>query len=392
MAGRTPGSTVGNILRQSFPCQSTHRSRHPLTAWSSNPSSWYSFYKSFNVIAESPQTSRARVLVVDDEPANLAVVRQLLSDRHDIRVANQGQRALELAAASPPDLLLLDVDMPGLDGYATCLRFKALPGCSDVPVIFLTSRSDVQDEERGFEVGAVDYIHKPISPPVLRARVRTQLELRRALETARAQRRKADEMLNVVLPPVAADEIRLNGTVIPKRVERAVVMFADVAGFTAWCGARPPEEVVATLHRLFIELEAVARDHGIEKLKTIGDGFMAAAGLLTPVGDPLLATVRCGLEMSRVVPRHVPSWRLRVGVHVGPVVAGIVGGERYQFDIWGDTVNMAARLTSVGNPGSVCMAADVHRTIADQLESVDGGLKHLKGKGEVHVFEVTAVR
>lgn len=343
-------------------------------------------------MSEAQPPARARILVVDDEPGNLALVRQVLRDVHDIRVANRGALALDLAAATVPDLLLLDVDMPGLDGYVTCERFKRLPGCADVPVIFLTSRSDVADEERGFEAGAVDYIHKPISPPVLRARVRTQLALRRALEDARAEHRKADAMLNVVLPAVAADELRRSGTVTPQRVDPAVVLFADLVGFTAWCGERPPEQVVATLHELFLEFEAIARAHGVEKLKTIGDGFMAAAGLLVPQPEPLLAAVRCGLAMAAAAPRHEASWRLRVGVHVGPVVAGIVGGERYQFDIWGDTVNLAARLTSAASPGAVCLAAAVHATLADRVVAVDGGERFLKGKGSVHVVDVTAVR
>jgi class 3 adenylate cyclase len=127
-------------------------------------------------------------------------------------------------------------------------------------------------------------------------------------------------------PAVAADELRLNGTVTPKRVEHAVVLFADVVGFTAWCGARPPEQVVATLHRLFMDLERISDEHGVEKLKTIGDGFMAA------------------------------------------------------------------RLTSVGTPGRVCLAATIADQLAGRVESVDGGTRFLKGKGDVHVVEVVAVR
>ena len=334
---------------------------------------------------------RARVLVVDDEPVNLAIVSQLLRDEYDVRVANRGRRALELATAAAPDLVLLDIDMPDLDGYHTCEALKALPGCADVPVLFLTSRSDVTDEARGFEVGAVDYILKPISPPVLMARVRTHLALRRAIEDARAEKRRADEMLEVVLPRVAAEELRKNGTVTPKRIEEAVVLFGDIVGFTAWCADRSPEEVVVALHQLFLALERIAHKWGVEKLKTIGDAFMAGAGLLTPLDDPLMAAIACGLEMAQEVPRHVPCWQLRVGVHVGPVVAGIVGGERFQFDVWGDTVNLAARLTSSGTPGRVCMTQATAQRVASRVEAVACGPRNLKGKGKIDVVEVVAI-
>jgi class 3 adenylate cyclase len=331
------------------------------------------------------------VLVVDDEPGNLAIATQLLKDRYALRVANGGRRALELAASWVPDLVLLDIDMPDMDGYATCEQLKRSPALADVPVIFLTARSTIEDEARGFDVGAVDYIHKPISPPVLQARVRTQLALRQALSEAREQQRKADAMLEVVLPRAAADELRRTTTVQPRRIEGAVVLFGDIVGFTSWCQDEAPEDVVAALHRLFLEFESIAHDHGVEKLKTIGDGFMAGAGLLLPAPDPLMSAIRCGLAMARATPRLVPSWQLRVGVHCGPVVAGIVGGERYQFDIWGDTVNTAARLTSVSTPGTVAITFETWQRLEPRLKVVDAGRRNLKGKGEVHVIEVLDV-
>ena len=258
-------------------------------------------------------------------------------------VARSGERALELASANAPDLLLLDVEMPGLSGYTTCERLKRTPGCEDVPVLFLTARADAEDEARGFSVGAVDYIHKPFSPPVLFARVRTHLSLRRAIEEARAQKRRADALLEVVLPPAVAEELVQYGRVTPRRLDRAVVLFADVVGFTSWCGQRAPEQVVETLHRLFMDFERIARAHQVDKLKTLGDGFMGGVGLLTPHPDPMMAAVRCCLAFAQSVQQPEPEWRIRAGAHVGPVVAGIVRVEPYPLDVWGHTVNPAPR-------------------------------------------------
>jgi putative two-component system response regulator len=131
-------------------------------------------------------SSKPMVLIVDDTPENLTIMNGLLKDAYRTKVANNGERALKLAAADPkPDLVLLDIMMPGMDGYEVCRRLKADPATRDIPVIFLTARTQVEDEQRGFDVGCVDYITKPISPPIVLARVRTHLTLKAAADFLR---------------------------------------------------------------------------------------------------------------------------------------------------------------------------------------------------------------
>ena len=126
----------------------------------------------------APEYERPTILVVDDTPANLSLLSNLLKHQYRIKVANNGIKALELAAAAPPDLVLLDIMMPEMDGYEVCRRLKASDATRQVPVIFLTAKTEVEDEEMGFSVGAVDFIHKPISPPIVVARVKTHLEIK----------------------------------------------------------------------------------------------------------------------------------------------------------------------------------------------------------------------
>jgi serine phosphatase RsbU (regulator of sigma subunit) len=131
------------------------------------------------VVEEGASKEKKIVLVIDDAPANIHVVNEILRDAYKVRVATSGAKGLELAAASPgPDLILLDVIMPGMDGYEVCSRLKANPATHDIPVIFLTGQTESSDETKGFAVGAVDYIHKPFSPAVVAARVHTHLALR----------------------------------------------------------------------------------------------------------------------------------------------------------------------------------------------------------------------
>ena len=146
------------------------------------------------------------VLIVDDTPTNVGVISGVLKGAYRTKVATNGEKALVLASApEKPDLILLDVMMPGMDGYEVCRRLKANPVTRDIPVIFLTAKTDAIDEENGFEVGAVDYIHKPFSGPIVLARVKTQLALQAALAQAREARNQADELLHALLPKKAAE-------------------------------------------------------------------------------------------------------------------------------------------------------------------------------------------
>jgi putative two-component system response regulator len=133
-------------------------------------------------------TEKQTILVVDDTPENLQLVHGLLKDDYRVKVANRGEAAIKIAATLPvPDLILLDIMMPVMEGYEVCKKLKADPVTADIPVIFLTAKVEIEDEEKGFAVGAVDYITKPISPPILKARVRTHLMLKGARDYLKEQ-------------------------------------------------------------------------------------------------------------------------------------------------------------------------------------------------------------
>jgi phosphoserine phosphatase RsbU/P len=193
------------------------------------------------------------VLVVDDAPANIRVVNEILHDKYKVRIATNGEKALELANTKPaPDLILLDVVMPGMDGYEVCTRLKGDPSTRDIPVIFLTGQTEIHDETRGFEVGAVDYIHKPFSPAVVAARVQTHLVLRemrgqleKQLQAMRAELETARQIQLSILPQeapafdgldIAARYIPMSGVAgdfydfIVIDEKRIGILVADVSG------------------------------------------------------------------------------------------------------------------------------------------------------------------
>lgn len=195
-----------------------------------------------------------------------------------------------------------------------------------------------------------------------------------------------------MLPPGAVRELKASREVRPRRYEEVAVLFSDIVGFTRYCDENPPEKVVGELQALVAAFEDIVQAHGLEKIKTVGDAFLATAGLLNHLPDPVLASVTCGLEMVAASRRLEPNWEVRVGIQFGPVAAGIIGRRQYGFDLWGDTVNTAARIMQRARPGSVCLSADSWQHVRSRCRGTSQGFVELKGKGSIELIECQALR
>jgi class 3 adenylate cyclase len=337
---------------------------------------------------------QARILIVDDEPFNLDVLEQELEFLgHTIVRATDGEEALERLNLGPFDLVLLDVMMPRLDGYGLLERMRSEEAWRHIPVIMISALTDLKSVVRCIAGGADDYLPKPFEPVLLKARIGACLE-RKWLHDREAahlveidlQRRRAEELLNAILPAPAVAELSSSQSVTPRRHENVAVLFADVVGFTAFCDAHAPEAIVANLHLFTSAFEDLTARHGLEKIKTIGDAVMATAGLLLPNDDPVMASIECAvatIEAARQLPER---WNLRAGIHIGPVVAGVVGRQKFSFDLWGDTVNIAARLAAYGTTPGIHLSASAWHHVADRVRAVSLGLAPIKGKGDMEIY------
>ena len=341
----------------------------------------------------------ARILIVDDEPFNLDVLEQELElmGHATVRAAD-GAEALERLAAEPFDLVLLDVMMPQLDGYGVLDRMKSHEAWRHIPVIVISAVTEIDSVVRCIAHGAEDYLSKPFAPVLLEARIGACLERKRLhdrevahLEVIERERRRSDELLHAILPAPAVAELRATGRVRPRRFDSVAVLFVDLVGFTAWCHAHPPEDVVATVQRLAEAFEGLAHRHGMEKIKTIGDAFMATANLLQPHVDPVLAAVRCSRDMTAVAGARAGGWRIRAGIHVGPVVAGVVGRTKFSFDLWGDTVNVAARLSTLGPEDAIYLSADAFERVHGRCRARLVAPVRLKGMGDIEIWRCEGV-
>src|SRR3954464_1552224 len=290
--------------------------------------------------AELFAPSQGRILVVDDTSANIQAVTSILREHgYQISVATNGRQALSVLERVRPDLILLDVLMPEMDGFEACRRIKHNPAYQDIPIIFLTAKTDATDIVRGFELGAVDYVPKPFNAYELLARVNTHLTL------DRLNRENEQLLLNVLPAPIAAELKRRPG-IIAQRFDDVSVLFADIVGFTPLSVRLSPAELIEMLNRLFSAFDELVDRHGLEKIKTIGDAYMVAGGLPEPRPDHLEEMAGFALNVAETMEQvgAEEGLRVRMGVHVGSVVAGVIGQRKFSYDVWGDTVNTASRL------------------------------------------------
>ncbi len=213
---------------------------------------------------------------------------------------------------------------------------------------------------------------------------------REALAALRQEQEKAEDLLLNILPRSIADQLKAETQPIADHFGSASILFADVADFTPWSERLPPAEVVGYLDHLFSHFDELAEQYGVEKIKTIGDCYMVAAGVPTPRSDHARALALMALDMVEAMREHEVfghlGLELRAGINSGPVVAGVIGKKRFLYDLWGDAVNTASRMESHGTPGRIQITRATYDLLADEFECEPRGTIDVKGKGEIEAW------
>lgn len=330
------------------------------------------------------------VLIVDDTEANVDILVEALADVCDIAVAMDGESALEIVAESPVDLILLDVMMPGIDGFEVCRRLKAAPQTAHIPVIFITAMTDLESKTKGFEIGAVDYVTKPFEIREVQARTRTHLELV-------LQREKSEQLLANILPRKVIDELKTHGASKPELFPDVTILFSDVTNFTHTSSQFSPDLIIDGLSEMFTAFDAIMERHGCERIKTIGDAYLAVCGMPEQTPDHARHMVEAAQDMVRYLDERnraieaadagIP-WEVRIGVHTGEVVGGIVGTTKYIYDVFGDAVNTASRAEQASEPMRITVTHATYELAGDSIDFEARGPVELKGKGSVPLYFV----
>ena len=215
-------------------------------------------------------------------------------------------------------------------------------------------------------------------------------------DEADKQRKRSDDLLLNILPEEVAEELKATGGAEAKLMDEVTVLFTDFKGFTALSEKLTPKELVRDLHECFTAFDNIMHKHGLEKIKTIGDAYMAAGGLPTPNKTHATDVVSAAIEIrniineskARKIANHQPFFEIRIGVHTGPVVAGIVGVKKFSYDIWGDTVNTASRMESSGEAGHVNISGTTYEMVKDKFSCIHRGKIQAKGKGDLEMYFV----
>jgi adenylate cyclase len=357
------------------------------------------------------------ILIVDDTPANIAAALAILKDQYRTRVATSGAKALEhAAAADKPDLILLDVTMPDMDGYEVCGQLKADPETASIPVVFLTARTEAEDEAKGFELGAVDYIHKPFNPTVVRARLATHLLLRDTLKqieernTALDEKTRMLESLSVKLSKYLSPQVYASIFTGSRDVElaterkRLTVFFSDIKDFTATTADMQPEDLAAMLNRYFTAMSKIALAHGAHIDKFIGDAMLMFFGDPETRGaeEDARACVRMAVAMQRQMVELQQEWRasgfeqpfeMRVGINTGYCNVGNFGSDdRMDYTIIGAEVNLAARIEAAADPGGILISYPTWALVRDIVRAEERDSIAAKGiRREVRLFAVADI-
>lgn len=367
---------------------------------------------------------RASILVVDDTPDN----RDLLSRRvaqmgHSVTLAEDGRQAMELLRSGDAsrdgrsfDLVLLDIMMPVMSGFEVLEQLKADPVLRHVPVIVISALGEVDSVVRCVTLGAEDYLFKPFNTVLLKARVSASLEKKwlrdREQEAAgrlREEQERSQRLLLSIFPAPIAERLKADlvcktrtgaagsaGGTIADSYPQATVLFAKLSNFTQLSAHKGPAEVVDLLDAFFSEFDRRAERLGVEKVKTIGDTYMAVGGVPVPRPDHAEATADLALSMQEAAVRLNTDLReplsLRIGIDTGPVVAGVIGTTKFAYDLWGRTVDTASQMEAFGVPGGIQVTAAVRDRLQGKYLLEDRGAYYVEGAGEIETYFLTGRR
>ena len=357
------------------------------------------------------------ILIVDDTPANLSLLSEVLKPDYRTKAAVSGEKALRLAAsATPPDLILLDIMMPAMDGYEVCRRLKASPATRDIPVIFVTAMSDEEDEAKGLALGGVDYLTKPISAAIVKARIKTHLLLH-------AQARAMTQMI-AKLEAQATELVDFNHS-LERRVHEAVgqlerlsrlkrffsasvvdwllsgtaedplkthrrevaAVFLDLRGYTAFTETSDPEDVMGVIGEYHEAMGSIVMEHGGTIERFAGDGIMIFFNDPVQIDNPAGQAVRMTIAMQARFATLARGWNKRgyhlamgIGVAQGYATIGAIGFEgRRDYGVIGTVTNLAARLCGEAAGGQILISQRVHGLVVDFVQVASVGELALKG-------------
>lgn len=339
------------------------------------------------------------ILIVDDNEENVYTLQHRLQRDgfSNLVIARNGFQALEAIKAQKIDLVLLDIMMPEMSGLEVLDALKDQIVSQTLRVLMISSADSIEMITDCIQRGAEDFLPKPFNALVLKARIGSCIEKswhafqeKLLQEQVVKERSRYLELLNSVFPPSIAKELVENSHVKPKNLSNVAVVFADVVSFTNYAETHELDEVLRGLQFFIESCETAATQFHLEKIKTIGDAFMATAGMLEKVDNPVYACIQWASRIIDLMKTKASiKWEVRVGIDVGDLICGVIGSREYLFDIWGQCVNTAARIVGVANPNSIFISENAWLKVSDRVKGSPMGEYKLRGiESETKLYQI----
>ncbi len=353
----------------------------------------------------SSDIHNASILIVDDQEVNVMLLVQTLRGAGYARVTSTTSPVdvCELHLRNRYDLILLDIQMPVMDGFEVMKGLKKIETDGYLPVLVLTAQPD--HKLRALQAGAKDFISKPLDLAEVLIRVYNMLEVRLLLQETKllydrvvGEQKLSDRLLLNVLPESIAERLKERSAVTADGITEVIadsfanvtVLFADIVEFTKFSEGVSVEVLLGVLNDIFSRFDRIADERGLEKIKTIGDSYMVAAGLPIAVADHTERAAHMALDMNEAMERfnRESSYQLkvRIGIDTGAAVAGVIGKRKFLYDLWGDVVNTASRMESHGIAGRIQVTDATRQRLSDPFLLEKRGIISVKGKGEMHTW------
>jgi class 3 adenylate cyclase len=348
-------------------------------------------FKVNSVSAYVPLTDRAGTALRDDKGRCLGVLGLDITDRRmRDALAKAGGLAIKISLGMIVLALLVSI------GLSTLLTRSILALTTTVKKFAdkdFSARTPILSKD---EVGQLGTSFNTMAATIQEHNEHLEELVDQRTKELSEEKQTSERLLLNVLPAPIADRLKSGEGLIVDRFDAVSVLFADIVGFTSLSSSVPPEQVVSMLNELFSTFDKLAEKHGLEKIKTIGDAYMVVAGIPQPVANHAHAIAHMALDMLAAVDefarRMSSDLSIRIGIHTGPVVAGVIGQKKFIYDLWGDTVNTASRMESHGVPGRIHITASVRELLADTFEVEPREPIEIKGKGRMQTYLIVAKR
>ena len=330
-------------------------------------------------------TNKISVLVVEDNLFQSKVYTHIVEElgHHSVEVSSVDE-ALRIIKLKEFGLIITDLNLTGKSGFDLLKYLRKDSDFKSVPILIVTSSN--RDDElmlKGFHLGASDFIYKNSNFQVIKKKIEVfitiaqyQNEVKTVNELLALEKQKSDNLLSKILPLGSIIQLKKNGVVRPRKFKLASVLFTDFKDFTAITKQMEPSDVISKLSYFFNEFDTIIEEHGIEKIKTIGDSYMCVGGVPIRNRSNPVDAVLVALKMLEAVERQKkidetngdPIWEMRIGINTGELISGVIGTSKFAYDVWGDTVNIASRMESIGSPGSITISETTQELIKDYIE------------------------